>query len=261
MSQKITFRSHQFLAGRFHEGYGRTEISRADEQGRRKQTIDYDAINLDGRNSFFYDGYRAYEIEPTHADWKCPGVFCITNGIENGSQAARTYGLIPETGDIEDALRILREKPELSFSEFSDFDNGKKELTWHEGAWQSLPRKEYVFEGESEKRLRQFLTVYWNIMSGRMMEPENHDVVALHLSLRLPEEMKGEEFQELVDFFSQQVVFHFPAAVQAMTSVAFGVPWAQRRMHPAAACIVTTSEKDLNANPVYSFDISYSGGK
>ena len=71
MSQKITFRSHQFLAGRFHEGYGRTEISRADEQGRRKQTIDYDAINLDGRNSFFYDGYRAYEIEPTHADWKC----------------------------------------------------------------------------------------------------------------------------------------------------------------------------------------------
>ena len=260
-----TIRCHQFLGGRFHEGYGRTEVSKTTENGRKKNTFDYETINLTGRNSFFRTGYQAYEIVPTHVEEKCPGVFCISNGVENGSQATRTYGLVPASGDIRDAFCILRERPFMPLEQFTEYDTGVKELTWHEGQYPDLPEKKYVFTDQARERLGRFLTAYWNTLSVRMMEPDSRDTIALHVSLDLPEAKEPEEtssvlcFQELVDFFYHTVIASYPKPVQAMTRVAFHVPWAQRKIHPAAACIVTSDQEDLHANPIYGFILSRSG--
>ena len=60
MADNRIIKCHQFLSGRFHEGYGRNEFSREEVAGRKKQTINYEMINLEGRNNFCYDGYQAY---------------------------------------------------------------------------------------------------------------------------------------------------------------------------------------------------------
>lgn len=264
-----SFRSikcHQFLAGRFHEGYGRTELSRMEENGRRKLTFDYETRNLTGRNEFLYVGYQAYEIEPTHQQGKCPGVFCVTNATENGTQAARTYGLIPVSGNIQDALCILRNRPVMEFEQFAEYDYGREMLSWDETSWKDAPRKEYRLSEAATDRLGQFMAEYWSTMYGR--ESGSRDVVALHLDFHLnddalepatPEEQNREQFLEQVDFFANVVVPRYPEAVQSMISVCFGAPWTRRRIHPDAACIVT-SEDDLKANSVYSFSITRSMG-
>lgn len=104
-----------------------------------------------------------------------------------------------------------------------------------------------------------FLDAYWDVMSRRMVDPDNHDVICLFIEQKTENEI--EKFQTMVSFFSDLIVSKMPKAVQVMTSVSFGVPWNQRRMHPATACIVTSDKKDSNAGSIYSFSVISQDGK
>ncbi len=254
MNRKI--RCHQYLAGRFHEGYGRNEISKAEKDGRLKQTIDYDTMNLEGRNSYVQDSYCAYELVPTHADWKMPGVFCVTNNPENGSRAARTYGMIPETGDIAEAFSLLYRRPQMSWEDFNEYDLGNRQLTWweQECSLSELKPGKYQLSEKAEQKMGQFLAAYWDLLSARMEDPDNEDKIAL--CIQVINEASGdsvETFRHQVSFFADEIVGRLPKAVRSMCSVSFGVPWPKRNTHKGVVCCVQSDDKDLKLNPLYSF--------
>ena len=257
MIKKI--KCHQYLGGRFHEGYGRAEISKAEAEGRLKQTIDYETMNLEGRNTFIQDQYCAYEVVPTHVDWKNPGVFCVTNNTENGSQAARTYGIIPESGQVTDAFNLLLNKPQLSLEDFSAYDFGGKQLTWIEAECEDVElSSHYKLTEKAKQKLGQFIAAFWEAMSIRMNDPDTEERLPLCIKVIQTDGESVDPFRHLVDFFACEIVSRFPKAVQPMTSVSFGVPWTKRNAHKGVVCYVQSDDKELRMNQVFSFTLNAS---
>lgn len=253
MMKKI--KCHQYLGGRFHEGYGRSELSRAVIDGKLKQTIDYETMNLEGRNNFIQDKYCVFELVPTHVDWKQPGVFCITNNTEKGSQAARTYGIIPESGDIKDAFDILITKPQISLEDFSAYDQGEKQLTWLENEYEDaeLVPGSYRISDGAKGKLGQFIAAFWEAMSIRMNDPDTEEKMILNITVQQSSDIENDSFPYLVRFFANEIVSRLPNAVRPMTSVSFGVPWSKRNSHKGVVCYVQSDDKDQRINQSFGF--------
>ena len=261
MSEKKV-RCHQFIGGRFHSGYGAGLTSRVQANGR--QTIDYSAIHLEGRNDFVRDDYSAFEVVPTHEEKRCPGVFHVTNRVTAGTRMSRTYAVIPETGSIEDALSLLGQFPSIGEDEVSAYDEGKQTLTWRESQLPEsyAPQERFALADDAARgELADFLAVYWSALfyEDRTVELcfdlRDPSLWRGHGTWARPEEISAEERGRLlIDLYKTQISDRLPRAVRAMASFSLGVVWQKRTVHKAVRCLIVT-EDDKNAAPAFCFSL------
>lgn len=237
---------HQILLGHSKKGgYGESIVSKKTPNINSPRSFDFQYVesrrNISSGDNNSRDNY-VLEIEPVDNDFKYQAAIC-TQWSHAGTPSIYTHILIPDSGKMSEAASLLDK---------SCFMSGEKADQILESGILSTEEIETIEVDAGERNTcadidysqkeyyGNFLAIYWLTMvntypskgrAGRQIPviARNDDGTIMNPT-------------EMVHFFKQDILAHFPLEAQGMASAVFNIKWGEAGNFKKAVCVFLTSD-------------------